>query len=60
MSISYAFIEPEEEIAIPKPPVQQPKKPQPAIKLPKFREGTECNILIIFFIVSTVYILASD
>jgi hypothetical protein len=59
MSISYAPIEPEEEIFLPSPPPQQPK-PQLTVKLPKFREGTECNILIIFFIISTLYILASE
>lgn len=63
MSISYAPLD-DEEVFLPPRPQARPKAPsasppkQP--EWPKFREGTECNFLIMFFIVSLIYILMSD
>lgn len=55
MSISYAPLE-EEEVFL--PPPKQIVKQTPEI--PKFREGTECNVLILFFTISILYIIMSD
>lgn len=62
MSISYAPLD-DEEVFLPKPKVTKPLEPPVQTKQPewpKFREGTECNFLVMFFIVSLIYILMSD
>lgn len=62
MSISYAPLD-DEEVFLPKPKVTKPLEPKVKVKQPdwpKFREGTECNFLVMFFIVSLIYILMSD
>lgn len=67
MSISYAPLD-DDEIILPARVQPQAKakvavKKQPSsvggVELPAFREGTECNILVIFFIISLIYIMMS-
>ena len=67
MSISYAPLD-DDEIVLPARVQPQAKakvavKKQPSmggVELPAFREGTECNILVIFFIISLIYIMVSE
>ena len=65
MGISYASIE-EDEIVLPakvqantKVVVQKPGNTKVS-GWQELREGTECNILVIFFITSLVYIMMSE
>ena len=65
MSISYAPLD-DDEIVLParvQPQAKVAVKKQPSmggVELPAFREGTECNILVIFFIISLIYIMVSE
>ena len=58
MNLSYAPIVPEmEEVVLPKPVQHQAKPAKVSSPPPHREEGTECNYLLIFFILGLVYII---
>lgn len=58
MNLSYAPIVPEkEEIVLPRPIQHQVKPAKDSSSPPQREEGTECNYLLIFFIIGLIYII---
>lgn len=58
MNLSYAPIVPETEEVVPPRPIPHKVKPaKDSPPTPQREEGTECNYLLIFFILGLMYII---